>query len=139
MAAAKATQCHGFITQLPQGYQTMVGEGGATISGGEKKRISIARDILKDAPIVLLDEATASIDPENERLIQHAIQALSAQKTLIIIAHRLTTIAAADQILVLDQGRLVAQGTHQSLMAQAGVYARLWDVKSRSQGWKLTA
>ncbi|MGD1865834.1 MAG: ABC transporter ATP-binding protein [Phormidesmis sp.] len=139
MAAAKATQCHGFITQLPQGYQTMVGEGGATLSGGEKQRISIARAILKDAPIVLLDEATASIDPENERLIQHAIQALSAQKTLIIIAHRLTTIAAADQILVLDQGRLVAQGTHQSLMAQAGVYARLWDVKSRSQGWKLTA
>jgi len=117
----------------------MVGEGGATLSGGEKQRISIARAILKDAPIVLLDEATSSIDPENERLIQHAIQALSAQKTLIIIAHRLTTIAAADQILVLDQGRLVGQGTHQSLMAQAGVYARLWDVKSQSQGWKLTA
>ena len=139
IAAAKAARCHDFITQLPQSYQTMVGEGGATLSGGEKQRVSIARAILKDAPIVLLDEATASIDPENERLIQQAIQALSAQKTLIIIAHRLTTIAAADQILVLDQGRLVEQGTHQSLMAQSGVYARLWDVKSRSQGWKLTA
>ncbi|MEM7649535.1 MAG: ATP-binding cassette domain-containing protein, partial [Cyanobacteria bacterium P01_A01_bin.70] len=137
MAAAQAAQCHEFITHLPEGYQTMVGEGGATLSGGEKQRISIARAMLKDAPIVLLDEATASIDPENERLIQQAIQALSAEKTLIVIAHRLTTIAAADQILVLDQGRVVEQGQHPTLVEQGGLYARLWDVKARSHGWKI--
>ena len=137
MAAAQAAQCHEFITRLPEGYQTMVGEGGATLSGGEKQRISIARAMLKDAPIVLLDEATASIDPENERLIQQAIQALSTQKTLIVIAHRLTTIAAADQILVLDQGRVVEQGQHPTLVEQGGLYARLWDVKAQSHGWKI--
>ncbi|MEM1280078.1 MAG: ABC transporter ATP-binding protein [Cyanobacteria bacterium P01_H01_bin.152] len=137
MAAAQAAQCHEFITRLPAGYQTIVGEGGATLSGGEKQRISIARAMLKDAPIVLLDEATASIDPENERLIQQAIQALSAQKTLIVIAHRLTTIAAADQILVLDQGRVVEQGQHATLVERSGLYARLWDVKARSHGWKI--
>ncbi|MGD1861230.1 MAG: ABC transporter ATP-binding protein [Leptolyngbyaceae cyanobacterium] len=139
MAAAQAAQCHEFITRLPEGYQTLVGEGGATLSGGEKQRLSIARAILKDAPIILLDEATASIDPENERLIQQAIQALSAQKTLIVIAHRLTTIAAADQILVLDQGRGVEQGRHPVLIEQGGLYARLWDVKARSHGWKIAA
>ncbi|MEM9218020.1 MAG: ABC transporter ATP-binding protein [Cyanobacteria bacterium P01_F01_bin.150] len=137
MAAAQAAQCHGFIRQLPDGYQTMVGEGGATLSGGEKQRISIARAMLKDAPIVLLDEATASIDPENERLIQQAIHALSAEKTLIVIAHRLTTIAAADQILVLDKGRIVEHGTHNVLVEQGGLYQRLWDVKVRSHGWKI--
>ena len=137
IAAAQAAQCHEFITRLPKGYQTMVGEGGATLSGGEKQRISIARAMLKDAPIVLLDEATASIDPENERLIQQAIQALSTQKTLIVIAHRLTTIAAADQILVLDQGRVVEQGRHPELVEQGGLYARLWDVKAQSHGWKI--
>ncbi|MGD1943065.1 MAG: ABC transporter ATP-binding protein [Leptolyngbyaceae cyanobacterium] len=137
MAAAQAAQCHEFITRLPEGYQTMVGEGGATLSGGEKQRISIARAMLKDAPIVLLDVATASIDPENERLIQQAIQALSTEKTLIVIAHRLTTIAAADQILVLDQGRVVEQGQHPTLVKQDGLYARLWDVKARSHGWKI--
>ena len=139
MAAAQAAQCHAFIMHLPEDYQTIVGEGGATLSGGEKQRISIARAILKDAPIVLLDEATASIDPENERLIQQAIQALSTQKTLIIIAHRLTTIAAADQILVLDQGHVVEQGQHSALIDQGGLYARLWDVKARSHGWKIAA
>ena len=139
MAAAQAAQCHEFITRLPEDYQTMVGEGGATLSGGEKQRISIARAILKDAPIVLLDEATASIDPENERLIQQAIQALSAQKTLIIIAHRLTTISAADQILVLDKGRIIEQGKHPVLINRGGLYARLWEVKSRSHGWKIAA
>ena len=137
MAAAQATQCHGFISQLPEGYQTMVGEGGATLSGGEKQRISIARAMLKDAPIVLLDEATASIDPENERLIQQAIHALSAEKTLIVIAHRLTTIAAADQILVLDEGRIVERGQHEALVEQGGLYQRLWDVRVRSHGWKI--
>ncbi|MGD1851754.1 MAG: ABC transporter ATP-binding protein [Cyanophyceae cyanobacterium] len=137
IAAAQAAQCHSFITCLPEGYQTLVGEGGSTLSGGEKQRISIARAILKDAPIVLLDEATASIDPENERLIQQAIQALSAKKTLIIIAHRLTTIATADQILVLDQKRVVQQGQHSALGKQDGLYARLWDAKTRSHGWKI--
>ncbi|MEO1350910.1 MAG: ABC transporter ATP-binding protein [Cyanobacteria bacterium J06635_15] len=139
MAAAQAAQCHPFISRLPDGYQTLVGEGGATLSGGEKQRISIARAMLKDAPIVLLDEATASVDPENERLIQQAIHALSAQKTLIVIAHRLTTIAAANQILVLDQGRIVERGQHQDLMDQGGLYARLWDVRVRSHGWKIAA
>ncbi|MEM9818913.1 MAG: ABC transporter ATP-binding protein, partial [Cyanobacteria bacterium P01_D01_bin.6] len=139
MAAAQAAQCHEFITRLPEGYQTIVGEGGGTLSGGEKQRISIARAMLKDAPIVLLDEATASIDPENERLIQQAIQALSAEKTLIVIAHRLTTIAAADQILVLDQGRVVEHGQHPELVKQEGLYARLWDVKTQSHGWKIVA
>ncbi|MEM9487118.1 MAG: ABC transporter ATP-binding protein, partial [Cyanobacteria bacterium P01_F01_bin.116] len=139
MAAAQAAQCHSFISQLPNGYQTMVGEGGSTLSGGEKQRISIARAILKDAPIVLLDEATASIDPENERLIQQAIHALSAEKTLIVIAHRLTTIAAADQILVLDQGHIVERGTHETLVEQGGLYQRLWDVRVRSHGWKIAA
>ena len=138
MAAAQAAQCHEFITRLPEGYQTLVGEGGATLSGGEKQRISIARAMLKDAPIVLLDEATASIDPENERLIQQAIQALSAEKTLIVIAHRLTTIAAADQILVLDQGQIVEHGRHPELVEQGGLYARLWDVKAQSHGWKIS-
>ena len=137
MAAAQAAQCHGFISQLPEGYQTMVGEGGAMLSGGEKQRISIARAMLKDAPIVLLDEATASIDPENERLIQQAIHALSAEKTLIVIAHRLTTIAAADQILVLDEGRIVERGQHEALVEQGGLYQRLWDVRVRSHGWKI--
>ena len=139
MAAAQAAQCHEFIERFPEGCQTMVGEGGATLSGGEKQRISIARAILKDAPIVLLDEATASIDPENERLIQQAIQALSADKTLIVIAHRLTTIAMADQILVLDQGRIVERGRHQVLIDRGGLYQRLWDVKARSHGWKIAA
>ncbi|MEM6500733.1 MAG: ABC transporter ATP-binding protein [Cyanobacteria bacterium P01_C01_bin.89] len=137
IAAAKAAQCHGFISRLPDGYHTIVGEGGSTLSGGEKQRISIARAMLKDAPIVLLDEATASIDPENERLIQQAIQALGAQKTLIVIAHRLTTIATADQILVLDQGRIVEQGRHDSLLKQQGLYQRLWDARMRSHGWKI--
>ena len=137
MAAAQATQCHGFISQLPNGYQTMVGEGGATLSGGEKQRISIARAMLKDAPVVLLDEATASIDPENERLIQQAIHALSVEKTLIVIAHRLMTIAAADQILVLDEGRIVERGQHEALVEQGGLYQRLWDVRVRSHGWKI--
>ncbi|MEO0518184.1 MAG: ABC transporter ATP-binding protein [Cyanobacteria bacterium P01_A01_bin.116] len=137
IAAAKAAQCHSFITAFDQGYQTMVGEGGATLSGGEKQRISIARALLKDAPIVLLDEATASVDPENERLIQQAIHALSVQKTLIVIAHRLATIAAADQILVLEQGRVVEHGRHEVLLNQGGLYQRLWDVREQAHGWKI--
>jgi ATP-binding cassette subfamily B protein len=135
MDAAKAARCHAFIAALPQGYDTPVGEGGGTLSGGEKQRISIARAILKDAPIVLLDEATASIDPENEREIQDALQALSANKTLIVVAHRLSTIRHADQIVVIEQGKLVQQGTHEELHAQQGLYRSFWEERSRAQNW----
>ncbi|MEA2085072.1 MAG: ATP-binding cassette domain-containing protein [Thermodesulfobacteriota bacterium] len=120
--AAKTAQCHDFISELPNGYDTMVGEGGATLSGGEKQRVSIARAILKDAPIILLDEATASVDPENEYLIQSAINALVASKTLIIIAHRLSTILAADQIIVLnDHGQVEESGKHEELLKNKGL------------------
>lgn len=114
--AAKAAQCHDFIMDLPEGYNTLVRETGSTLSGGEKQRISIARAILKDAPIIILDEATASIDPENERKIQKAISALIRGKTIIIIAHRLATIRNADQILVVDEGRIVQRGKHEELI-----------------------
>ncbi len=137
-AAAKAAHCHDFIMRLPKGYDTMVGEGGATLSGGEKQRVSIARAILKDAPIILLDEATASVDPENEALIQNGINALVESKTLIIIAHRLSSITAANHILVLNrQGTIEESGTHRELLERGGLYATLW--KSRSQGkqWAL--
>ena len=138
IAAAQAARCHDFILNLPQGYDTVVGEGGSTLSGGEKQRISIARALLKDAPIVLLDEATASIDPENEQQIQQAIAALTAQKTLIVIAHRLNTIQSADQILVLDQGQLVQQGSHSELIQQeGGLYHQLIQVRQQAKGWKL--
>ncbi len=136
-AAARAARCHDFITALPNGYATMVGEGGATLSGGEKQRISIARALLKDAPIVMLDEATASIDPENEWQIQQAFDALAAAKTVIVIAHRLATLQRADQILVLDGGRLVQQGVHADLIAQAGLYRRFWQERERAKQWKL--
>ncbi|MEM9772772.1 MAG: ATP-binding cassette domain-containing protein, partial [Cyanobacteria bacterium P01_D01_bin.73] len=137
--AAKAAHCHDFILALPHGYDTIVGEGGSTLSGGEKQRISIARAILKDSPIVLLDEATASIDPENERLIQQALNALAARKTLIVIAHRLSTVQFADQILVLDQGRVVQQGNHRGLIEQEGIYGQFWRSRQRAKGWKLSS
>lgn len=127
VAAARAARCHDFIAALPQGYDTPVGEGGSTLSGGEKQRISIARAILKDAPIVLLDEATASIDPENEAEIQAALRALSADKTLIVVAHRLNTIQHADQIVVIERGRIVQQGTHEQLFAAQGLYRSFWE------------
>ncbi|NQX65278.1 ABC transporter ATP-binding protein [Paenibacillus alba] len=136
-AAAKRACCHEFISQLPQGYNTPVGEGGSTLSGGEKQRLSIARALLKDAPIVLLDEATASLDPENESAVQQAINELVANKTLIIIAHRLKTIQNADNILVLDQGQLVQSGTHNELCAQEGIYANLWSLQQDSDGWQV--
>jgi ATP-binding cassette subfamily B protein len=137
--AAKAAMCHEFVDNLPDGYDTVIGEGGATLSGGEKQRIAIARAILKDAPIVLLDEATASVDPENEVLIQKAINSLVASKTLIIIAHRLSTITSADQILVIDRGHLVEQGKHEELLAKEGLYHRLWSSRQKARGWKLSS
>ena len=125
IAAAKEARCHDFIMALPDGYDTVIGEGGSSLSGGEKQRISIARAMLKDAPIVILDEATASIDPENEHLIQEAISALTHGKTIITIAHRLATIENADQILVIDGGTVVQKGTHKELLAQRGTYQEL--------------
>jgi ATP-binding cassette subfamily B protein len=139
IAAARAAQCHEFIMRLPQGYDTIVGEGGSTLSGGEKQRLSIARAILKDAPIVLLDEATASLDPENEALIQRGFQALVRAKTLVVIAHRLSTIRHADQILALDKGRIVERGRHEELIVVNGLYAKLWREQERAHGWKVAA
>ena len=136
--AAKKACCHDFISELPEGYQTLVGEGGASLSGGEKQRISIARAILKDAPIVILDEATASVDPENERELQQAIAELTKDKTILMIAHRLSTIRNADQILVLDKGCIVQQGTHQALMQQEGLYRRFVDIRKQAIGWQIS-
>ena len=137
IAAAKKARCHDFITALPQGYDTVIGEGGGTLSGGEKQRLSIARAILKNAPIIILDEATASIDPENEHLIQQAISALTQGKTVITIAHRLATIEQADQILVIDDGQVVEQGTHDELLRVPGKYREFVDIRRRSEGFSL--
>ena len=136
--AAKKACCHDFISELPEGYQTLVGEGGASLSGGERQRISIARAILKDAPIVILDEATASVDPENERELQQAIAELTKDKTILMIAHRLSTIRNADQILVLDKGCIVQQGTHQALMQQEGLYRRFVDIRKQAIDWQIS-
>lgn len=135
--AAKAARCHEFILELPDGYNTVVGEGGTTLSGGEKQRISIARAILKDAPIVLLDEATASIDPENELLIQQAIDSLVKSKTLIVIAHRLSTIKNADQILVIESGKIVEQGKHGDLIKNKNLYSMFWSDRQKAKSWKI--
>lgn len=137
IAAARAARCDDFIEQLPHGYETVIGEGGGTLSGGQKQRISIARAILKDAPIVILDEATASIDPENERAIQQAISSLTKGKTVITIAHRLATIENADQIVVLEDGRVAEQGTHAELIARQGVYHRFIAIREKAEGWTL--
>lgn len=138
IAAAKKACCHDFIMSLPNGYDTVVGEGGGTLSGGEKQRISIARAILKNAPIVILDEATASVDPENEHLIQAAISELAKGKTLITIAHRLATIENADQILVVDKGRIVQCGKHRELIQQDGIYRSFVETRERAEGWRIT-
>ncbi|WP_372632367.1 ABC transporter ATP-binding protein [Cohnella sp.] len=137
--AAKRARCHHFIMALEDGYDTVLGEGGGTLSGGEKQRISIARAILKDAPVILLDEATASVDPDNEKHIQQAISELVKDKTLVVIAHRLSTIRNADQILVMESGRLVQQGTHDQLIRQAGPYANLWHKRQTARSWKIAA
>jgi ATP-binding cassette subfamily B protein len=137
LAAAKAACCDEFAARLPDGYDTMLGENGATLSGGERQRISIARALLKDAPIVLLDEATASLDPENEAAIQKAISALIAGKTVLVIAHRLRTIAGADKIIVLDKGRIAEEGVHDELVARDGLYKKLYTLQTESLGWSM--
>ena len=139
IAAAKKARCHDFIQALPQGYDTIIGEGGGTLSGGEKQRISIARAILKDAPIIILDEATASIDPENEHLIQQAISELTCGKTIITIAHRLATIQQADQILVVADGRIAQAGTHAALMQEEGLYRHFTEIRQKAEGWRISA
>lgn len=137
IAAAKAARCHDFIMALPDGYDTIVGEGGSSLSGGEKQRISIARAMLKNAPIVILDEATASIDPENEHLIQEAISELTHGKTIITIAHRLATIENADQILVIDGGTVAQKGTHKQLLNQKGTYQEFIKIREQAEGWRI--
>ena len=135
--AAKAACCHDFIMSLPEGYDTVLGEGGGTLSGGEKQRISIARAMLKDAPIIILDEATASVDPENEAELQKAIDVLIHNKTIIMIAHRLKTVRNADQILVLNGGKITQRGTHEELSAQSGLYADFIHAREEAASWKL--
>ena len=136
--AARKARCYDFIMALPDGFQTVVGEGGATLSGGEKQRISIARCILKDAPIVILDEATASVDTDNESYIQEAISELVKGKTLLVIAHRLNTIQNADQILVISDGQISQHGTHEELMEQPGIYQDFVRIRMNSAGWSLS-
>ena len=135
--AAKKACCHDFISALPDGYNTVIGEGGATLSGGEKQRISIARCLLKDAPIVIFDEATANVDPENEDQLQKAMEALTREKTVLMIAHRLKTVRGADQILVVDQGRIVQRGTHDELIQQTGIYRDFVSERTESSRWTL--
>lgn len=137
VAAAKKARCHDFITALPDGYDTVIGEGGATISGGERQRIAIARAIMKDAPIIVLDEATANVDPENEKELVEAIEELTQDKTVILIAHRLKTVRNADCIFVLDDGRIVQQGTHEELLKQDGLYRHFVVERNQAAGWKV--
>ena len=137
VAAAKRARCHDFIMGLPQGYDTVLEEGGASLSGGERQRVSIARAIMKDAPIVILDEATSSVDPENEHLLMAAIAELTRGKTLVTIAHRLNTVRDADQIIVVDGGRIVQRGTHEELMREQGIYRRFIEVRREAAGWQL--
>lgn len=136
-AAAKAAGCDAFIRTLEKGYETNVGGGGAHLSGGERQRIAIARAMLKDAPIVILDEATASIDPENEHLIQEVISELTHGKTIIAIAHRLATIENADQILVVDEGQIVQKGIHKELLGQKGKYLDFVRIREQAEGWQI--
>ena len=137
MEVCKKARCHDFIMELEDSYDTMVGEGGSSLSGGEKQRISIARAMLKDAPIVLLDEATASVDPDNEKHIQMAINELVKDKTLVMIAHRLSTIQNADQILVIDEGKIIEKGTHNELIREKGLYDDFWQRRVKARSWKI--
>ena len=137
IAAAKAAKCHEFIENLPQGYQTVIGENGSTLSGGECQRLSIARALLKDAPVILLDEATASLDVDSETQIQEAISELVSGKTVLVIAHRMRTIEAADQIVVLDKGVVAEKGNHDTLMKKNGLYRKLVDLQTEAANWKL--
>lgn len=138
IAAAKAAQCHEFISKLPDGYHTVVGSKGIHLSGGERQRIAIARAIIKDAPIIVLDEATAFSDPENEYLIQKAFEKLMQDKTVIIIAHRLSTIRNADKIIVVEKGHLIEEGNHDELVATGGRYAQMWNHYTEAIGWKIS-
>ena len=135
--AAKKARCHDFIMKLPQGYETVIGEAGGTLSGGERQRLSIARAMMKDAPVIILDEATANVDPENEQELMEAIAELTHEKTVIMIAHRLKTVRHADQILVVDRGQIVQRGTHEALMEQDGLYRRFIRGREQAVGWKL--
>ena len=137
IAAAKAARCHEFIEQLSNGYQTVIGSTGVHLSGGERQRIAIARAIVKDAPIIVLDEATAFSDPENEYLIQKAFEKLIQNKTVVMIAHRLSTIRNADQILVMEKGCLIESGTHDELLKKDGKYAQMWSSYTESINWKI--
>lgn len=137
MAAAKAAHCHEFIEKLPQGYQTVIGENGSTLSGGECQRLSIARALLKDAPVILLDEATASLDVDNETEIQEAITRLVRGKTVLIIAHRMRTVENADKIVALDGGVVAESGTHEELIHRNGLYRRLVELQNAAAEWKL--
>ena len=139
LAALMAAQCGDILEKLPKGMDTMIGTDGTYLSGGEQQRVALARAILKDAPIVVLDEATAFADPENEALIQKAFGQLTKGRTVIMIAHRLSTVVGADKILVLDQGHLVEQGTHEELTAGGGLYARMWADYNRAIQWKITS
>jgi len=137
IAAAKKARCHEFIEALPNGYETVVGEGGATLSGGEKQRIAIARAIMKDAPIIILDEATANVDPENEKELTEAIENLTREKTIIMIAHRLKTVRNADQIVVIDKGKIVQKGKHEELMKEEGIYKNFVSGRKKAVSWKI--
>ncbi|MBQ1728460.1 MAG: ABC transporter ATP-binding protein, partial [Treponema sp.] len=137
VAAAKKACCHDFIMSLPKGYDTIIGEAGASLSGGERQRISIARAIMKDSPIIILDEATANVDPENERDLIEAVKELTKEKTVIMIAHRLKTVRNADQIVVINKGRIAEQGKHEELIAKGGIYAKFIDTRKEAVSWKL--
>ena len=133
--ACRLARCHGFISALPEGYDTVVGEGGATLSGGERQRISLARAFLKDAPVLLLDEPTASLDADNEAMVQKALDGISKERTVVMIAHRLKTVRNAEQIIVLQDGKVVQKGTNDQLAGQEGLYARLWALQSQAGGY----
>jgi ATP-binding cassette subfamily B protein len=135
--AAKKACCHEFITELPKGYDTVIGDGGVSLSGGERQRISIARAIMKDAPVIILDEATANVDPENEEKLMKAVEALTKEKTIIMIAHRLKTVRSADRIFVIAKGQIAEQGTHEELMREDGIYKSFIAERSKAASWKL--